>query len=333
MKQVVIEGDCFELIKTLPDNSIDLVITSPPYADIVSYGKNISIKKPDDYVDWILPLFNEIHRVLKPSGSFILNINDICVNGYRSTYVFDLVSRTNKETKLKLYDNYTWVKKSGIPNGSTKRFRNMTEYILHYVKDAKQMKFYMDRVMEPAKETSLDRASYPTARKAHQRIIDGERQTNLDNFTQDDKVRPNNVFYFKSANASRDNTIRHPAPFHVELPEYFINLLTDVDDVVVDVFSGIATTGMAAKKHNRRYIGYELNPKYVEFSVNRLNGVKQDTYMINQYDLDGNFIKSWKSITEIENTLGFDSHNHIEDCIRKGNKTSYGFIWKAEPNE
>ena len=331
MKQVVIEGDCFELIKTLPDNSIDLVITSPPYADIVSYGKNISIKKPDDYVDWILPLFNEIHRVLKPSGSFILNINDICVNGYRSTYVFDLVSRTNKETKLKLYDNYTWVKKSGIPNGSTKRFRNMTEYILHYVKDAKQMKFYMDRVMEPATESFKNRLKSPINKDDE--IVDGVRLRKKVMWNNYEMVRPNNVFYFKSANASRDNTIRHPAPFHVELPEYFINLLTDVDDVVVDVFSGIATTGMAAKKHDRQYIGYELNPKYVEFSVNRLNGIKQDTYMINQYDLDGNFIKSWKSITEIENTLGFDSHNHIEDCIRKGNKTSYGFIWKAEPNE
>jgi hypothetical protein len=53
-------------------------------------------------------------------------------------------------------------------------------------------------------------------------------------------------------------------------------------------------------------------------------------YVINQYDLEDNFIRSWKTITEIENTLGFDSHNHIEDCIRKGNKTSYGFQWKLE---
>ena len=94
---IIINDDCFEAIKTQPDNSVDLVITSPPYSDIVNYGKNVSTKKPDDYVDWFLPLFKEIYRVLKPSGSFILNINDKCENSYRSTYIYDLISRNNKE--------------------------------------------------------------------------------------------------------------------------------------------------------------------------------------------------------------------------------------------
>ena len=53
----ILTGDCFELIKDIPDNSIDLVITSPPYVDIISYGKDVSVKKSTDYVDWILPLF------------------------------------------------------------------------------------------------------------------------------------------------------------------------------------------------------------------------------------------------------------------------------------
>lgn len=120
---MILQGDCFELIKEQPDNSVDLVITSPPYASIVSYGKNVSLKKPNDYVDWILPLFKDIHRVLKPSGSFILNINDNCSNGLRNTYIYDLISRNNKETKLKLYDDYIWFKPSVVPNGSNKRFR------------------------------------------------------------------------------------------------------------------------------------------------------------------------------------------------------------------
>ena len=74
----------------------------------------------------------------------------------------------------------------------------------------------------------------------------------------------------------------------------------------------------------------ELNEKYAEFSKKRITGENDEQYVINQYDLESNFIRSWKTITEIENTLGFDSHNHIEDCIRKGNKTSYGFMWKLE---
>ena len=132
---MILEGDCFDLIKEQADNSVDLIITSPPYADIVNYGKNISIKKPNEYVDWILPLFNEIYRVLKPSGSFILNINDNCSNGLRNPFIYELIYRSQKETKLKFYDTYIWHKMNGIPNGGVKRFRNTTEFIFHFVKD------------------------------------------------------------------------------------------------------------------------------------------------------------------------------------------------------
>jgi site-specific DNA-methyltransferase (adenine-specific)/site-specific DNA-methyltransferase (cytosine-N4-specific) len=288
---MILEGDCFELIKTLKDNSVDLVITSPPYADIVNYGKNISIKKPNEYCDWLLPIFNEIYRVLKPSGSFILNINDNCSGGYRNPFIYELIYRSQKETKLKFYDTYIWHKMNGIPNGSPKRFRNMTEFIFHFVKNQKELKFQFD--------------------------------TNIE-------VRPDNVFRFPTAGQARDNHIKHPAPYHRQLPEYFIKLLTDEGDTVVDIFAGIGTTGLPCKDLNRYFIGFELNPKYVEFGNKRIQGEELDEYVINQYDLEDNFIRSWKTITEIENTLGFDSHNHIEDCIRKGNKTSYGFQWKLE---
>ena len=381
-------GDCFELIKDLPDNSVDLVITSPPYADIVNYGKNISIQKPQDYCDWILPLFNEIHRVLKPSGSFILNINDNCSNGLRNPFIYELIYRSQKETNLKFYDTYIWHKMNGIPNGSKKRFRNNTEFIFHFVKNQKELKFYMDRALkEPAKATS-DRAKYQWTVKNHGTIQDGERvkEKTIDYGSQlTNGIRPDNVFRFPTAGLARDNTIRHPAPYHKELPTYFINLLTDEGDTILDVFSGIGTTGLGC--NDRNYIGIELNEKYAEFSKKRLNGEELEEwvvcqydmddnliacyknrdeaskatgvesgdimrtynrtkfesrggfkwklqpkteYVINQYDLEDNFIRSWKTITEIENTLGFDSHNHIEDCIRKGNKTSYGFQWKLE---
>lgn len=329
-------GDCFDLIKEQPDNSVDLVITSPPYADIVNYGKDISIKKPDEYVDWILPLFSEIYRVLKPSGSFILNINDNCKNGLRNTFIYDLISRNNKETKLKLYDTYIWHKMNGIPNGSKKRFRNNTEFIFHFVKDQKQLKFYMDRVLEEPAESYIKREKNSSSVSVQGTTINGVRDnrkksykkvkirktnkqvdstgSSCDEFVEREVpllVRPDNVFRFATAGASRDNTIRHPAPFNKELPEYFIKFLTDEGDLVLDVFSGIGTTGVACKELNRDYIGYELNPQYVEFSIKRINGEDTEQYVINQYDLEDNFIHSWNTITEIENILGFDSHNHI----------------------
>jgi site-specific DNA-methyltransferase (adenine-specific) len=323
-------GDCFELIKELPDNSVDLVITSPPYADIVNYGKNISIKKPNEYCDWLLPLFNEIYRVLKPSGSFILNINDNCSNGLRNPFIYELIYRSQKESKLKFYDTYIWHKMNGIPNGGTKRFRNTTEFIFHFVKDQKQMKFYMDRVLQEPAESSKARQKYPWHIKNHGIIKDGERQKDPNNLIEykATQVRPDNVFRFKTAGNRNDNTIKHPAPFNPELPTYFINLLTDEGDVVLDVFSGIGTTGLGCE--NRQYIGFELNEKYAEFSKKRLAGEELEKWLVCQYDLNDNLIACYKNRDEASRASGVESG----DIMRTYNRTKFesrgGFKWKLE---
>lgn len=326
---VILEGDCFDLIKDLEDNSVDLVITSPPYADIVNYGKEVSIKKPDDYVDWLLPLFKEIHRVLKPSGSFILNINDNCKNGLRNTFIYDLISRNNKETKLKLYDTYIWHKKNGIPNGSKKRFRNMTEYIFHFVKNQKELKFYMDRVLTEPADSSKDRYKYDNITN-HGTLTDGKRIKDKKIKNMLGLVRPDNVFRFSTASGSRDNTIKHPAPFHKELPEYFINLLTDEGDVVLDVFSGIGTTGIPCKELNRQYVGFELNPKYVEFSRGRIEGNDTKKYKINQYDMEGNYIASFDGFTSAANSIGYSTPHNIMMCYRGFRNEAGGYKWRLE---
>jgi site-specific DNA-methyltransferase (adenine-specific) len=385
MSYTILNGDAFELIKQQPDNSVDLVLTSPPYADIVNYGKNISIQKPKEYVDWLLPLFSEIYRVLKPSGSFILNINDNCHNGYRNTFVYELIYRSQKETPLKFYDTYIWHKMNGIPNGGKKRFRNTSEFIFHFVKDKKHLKFYMDRVLQEPAELTQKRRKYPWNIKGHGEIVDGARGNKIEYNAErlPEKVRPDNVFRFPTAGLARDNHIKHPAPFYKDLPAYFIKFLTDEGDIVLDTFSGIGTTGLPCIETNRNFIGYELNENYAEFAHKRLGGNELEDWVVCQYDTEGNllgvyknrdeaarvtgvesgdimrtynrtkfttrggyvwklernnvinqfdmddkFIRSWNSITEIENTLGFDSHNHIEDCIRKGNSSSYGFKWK-----
>jgi site-specific DNA-methyltransferase (adenine-specific) len=271
MEQKIIIGDCFNLIKELPDNSVDLILTSPPYADIINYGKKVSIMKADDYCDWLLPLFDEIYRVLKPSGSFIMNINDKCVDGYRNTYVYDLISRNNKETNLKLYDMYIWHKKNGIPNGSVKRFRNNTEFIFHFCKNYKQMKFYMDRVLLDQKNPNSEGKKLQKVRKGQMKTDENGCQAQDFSYREiPEKVRPDNVLRFSTAGASRENTIKHPAPFNKELPSYFINLLTDEGDLILDPFSGIGTTSVASKELNRNSIGFELNKIYADFSVERL---------------------------------------------------------------
>lgn len=322
-------GDCFELIKDLPDNSVDLVITSPPYADIVNYGKDISIKKPKDYCDWLLPLFNEIHRVLKPSGSFILNINDNCDKGLRNPFVYELIYRSQKETKMRFYDTYIWHKMNGIPNGGKKRFRNTTEFIFHFVKNQKELKFYMDRVLEePAQETK-NRAKYSWSILGHGEIIDGKRgnKKKLEGYNPD-KVRPDNVFRFPTAGLARDNTIRHPAPYHKELPTYFINLLTDEGDVVLDVFSGIGTTGLGC--NNRTYIGFEMNEKYAEFSKKRLMGEDLEEWVVCAYDLEDNLVGCWKNRDEASRATGVESGDIMRTYNRTKFETRGGYKWKLE---
>lgn len=332
MIQQFIQGDTFELIKKLPNNSVDLVITSPPYSDIVNYGKDVSTKKPDDYVDWILPLFKEIHRVLKPSGSFILNINDKCEKGLRSTYIYDLISRNNKETPLKLYDTYIWHKRNGIPNGGLKRFRNTTEFIFHFCKDVKQLKFNMDKMLKEQSKTTSNRRKYKWNLKGHGETIDGVRDNKIEYNAEKlpQKIRPDNVFRFSTAGASRDNLIKHPAPYHKELPLYYINLLTDEGDLVLDTFSGIGTTGMACKELNRNYIGYELNEAYNDFAKKRIIGLLDDVWVVNQYSLDDEFIKSYTSASSAGNKLDLCCDDIMRCYARNGFNTCGGFKWKLE---
>ena len=323
-------GDCFELIKELPDNSIDLIITSPPYADIVNYGKNISIQKPKDYCDWLLPVFNEIQRVLKPSGSFILNINDTCKAGLRNPFIYELIYRSQKETKLKFYDTYIWHKRNGIPNGSAKRFRNTTEFIFHFVKDQKNLKFNMDRVLIEPTESYVNRVKSPT--NDYGKVIDGVRirsEVKLDEIKG--KVRPDNVVRFLTAGAARDNSIKHPAPFHKDLPKYYINLLTDDGDTILDIFGGIMTTGLACNEiGNRNFIGFELNETYAEFGKKRISGEELDIYRVVQYDLDRNYIADYKNRLEASKATGVQDG----DIMRTYNRTKFqsrgGFIWKLE---
>lgn len=288
MEHKILVGDCFDLIKEMESGSVDLVITSPPYADIINYGKKVSVMKVDDYVEWLLPLFFEVHRVLKDTGSFILNINDKCVDGYKSTFIFDLISINNKKSPLKMYDYYIWHKKSAIPNGSDKRFRNTTEWIFHFCKDRKKLKFNMERVLQDPNYDTKNRYGRSNGgfretlvsngireKKAVKvrhikKIVDGVPCHIFKEKFLPEKVRPENVFRFSTAGASRDNSIKHPAPFHKELPKFFIELLTDEGDLILDTFSGIGTTSIAALELNRKSIGFELNDKYAEFSMDRI---------------------------------------------------------------
>jgi len=107
----IIHGDCRQVLKTLGDNSIDLIFTSPPYAD--SRSNTYGGIKPDEYVDWFLPISKELLRVLKPTGTFVLNIKEKVVNGERHTYVIELILALRKQGWL-WTEEFIWHKKIAI---------------------------------------------------------------------------------------------------------------------------------------------------------------------------------------------------------------------------
>jgi len=195
----------------------------------------------------------------------------------------------------------------------------------------------MDRVLREPAKSNVERSKYKWNIKNHGKIVDGERVK--ESFMADQKktspflVRPDNVFRFPTAATMGDNTIRHPAPYHKQLPEYFINLLTDEGDVVLDVFSGIGTTGMGCKELNREYIGMELNEKYAEFSKKRIMGEELEEWLVCQYDLNDNLIACYKNRDEASKATGVESG----DIMRTYNRTKFesrgGFKWKLEPKQ
>ena len=127
----LILGDCRLELLAMPDDSVDLVFTSPPYADQRknSYG-GIA---PDEYVEWFLPVSEQLLRVLKPTGSFVLNIKERVVSGERSTYVMELIMAMRDQGWL-WTEEYIWHKKNCYPGKWPNRFRDAWERLLHFTK-------------------------------------------------------------------------------------------------------------------------------------------------------------------------------------------------------
>jgi len=264
----IIIGDCFSKINCIDDDTIDLIVTSPPYADIKTYGKKGNIYHPDNYNEWILPLFHEMHRVLKSTGSIIFNIGDKAMNKKRHTFALDLPGKVIRETDLKFYDRYFWHKHT-IPNCNKKRLNNFTEFIYHFVKDENGIKFNMDDVREPYSKSSIKR--FGSSFSLYEENENGEKEIyRKKNAKVNPKGKiPSGMFTFSTNNKTRGN--KHPAPFSLDLPMWFIKAFTDENDLVLDPFMGSGTTAEAAIKMNRYWIGIEKNTAYIPMIKERIN--------------------------------------------------------------
>jgi site-specific DNA-methyltransferase (adenine-specific)/site-specific DNA-methyltransferase (cytosine-N4-specific) len=260
----ITEGDCRELLPQLPDGCVDLIVTSPPYADQRKqvYGG----VHPDEYVEWFLPISAELKRVLKPTGSFVLNIKERVVNGERHTYVLELILKMREQGWL-WTEEYIWHKKNTYPGKWPNRFRDAWERCLHFTKQ-KQFKMFQEAVMVPMGEwrhTRLRKLNENDLRRDVSRVGSGFGKR-VANWIGREWAYPTNVLHMATECYNR----HHAATFPVDLPAWFIRLFTEPGDVVLDPFIGSGTTAVACVRLGRRYIGFEWNPEYVQVARERL---------------------------------------------------------------
>lgn len=245
-------GDCKEMLQAVPANCFDLIVTSPPYAD--SRKSTYGGIPPDEYVDWFLPRSEEFLRVLKPSGTFILNIKEKAVDGERHTYVLDLI-KAMKEQGWIWTEEFIWHKKNTHPGKWPNRFRNAWERCLQFNK-SKKFNMYQEQVMVPVGDwakTRLAKLSEKDRTRAISAVGSGFGK-NVSNWVGRDRVYPSNVLYLPTECGNKS----HSAVFPVALPEWFIKAFTKEGDFVLDPFAGSGTTAVAAVRTNRKYLMVDI---------------------------------------------------------------------------
>ena len=257
-------GDCKEKLKLLPDNSVDLIFTSPPYADQRknTYGGI----HPDKYVEWFLPISLELLRVLKPTGTFILNIKEKVVRGERSTYVIELILEMRKQGWL-WTEEFIWHKKNSYPGKWPNRFRDAWERLLQFNKKHK-FKMYQEEVMVPMGDWAKNRLrklSETDKIRDNSKVGSGFGK-NISNWLNREKAYPTNVLHLATECSNKN----HSAAFPEELPEWFIKLFTKEYDTVLDPFMGSGTTLIVANRMKRHSIGIDIVPEYYEMVKRQL---------------------------------------------------------------
>lgn len=261
-------GDCKEVIKKLPDNSVDLIFTSPPYADQrkSTYGGI----HPDKYVEWFLPLSKELFRVLKPTGTFVLNIKEKVTEGERSTYVMELILAMRQQGWL-WTEEFIWHKKNSYPGKWPNRFRDAWERLLQFNKD-KKFDMYQDEVMVPMGDWAKSRLRKlsDTDKKRDNSKVGSGFGKNISNWINRDKAYPSNVLHL----ATECSNKKHSAAFPEELPEWFIKLFTKQGDTVLDPFMGSGTTNIVAQRMKRNSIGIEIMEEYYDMVREQIEPVK-----------------------------------------------------------
>jgi site-specific DNA-methyltransferase (cytosine-N4-specific) len=274
-------ADSLDVLRELPSDSVDLVVTSPPYA--LHFKKEYGNANQEEYVRWLLPFAREIKRVIKKSGSFVLNIGGAWTPGapLRSLYHYRVLLALVDDVGFDLAQEFFWYNPAKMPapaewvNVRRIRVKDSVEYVFWLVKDP-MAKADNRRVLQPYSDDMkrlIKRGLKETVRPSGH-VISGSFASD-----QGGSIPPNLIQC--GNNESNSNYIKkskllggkvHPARFPAELPRFFTEFLTDPNDLIVDPFAGSNTTGQVAESLGRRWISIELREDYAQQSLLRFSG-------------------------------------------------------------
>jgi site-specific DNA-methyltransferase (cytosine-N4-specific) len=264
------QADAIDVLRELADNSVALVLTSPPFA--LRRQKAYGNVEPAQYIDWFWPFAAEIHRVLQPDGSFVFDLGGAWNrgSGTRSLYQYELILKLSG--MFYLAQEFYWYNPSKLPTPAEwvtiKRTR---------VKDAVNMLWWLSktatpnadnrRVLKPYSRSMkrLLRDGYQTAMRPSQHEISPHfRRDNGGAIPPNLLEVPNTASGDKYIRLCRDAGLPiHPARFPPGVPEFFVRFLTEPGQLVVDPFAGSNVTGHVAEKLERRWLAVELSADYV----------------------------------------------------------------------
>ena len=268
-------ADAIDILASIPDESIDLVVTSPPYA--LHFKKEYGNADQNRYIEWISPFCRHIHRILKPTGSFALNIGGAWTPGSptRSLYHFKLLLHLCDNLDFNLCQEFFWYNPAKMPapaewvNVRRIRVKDSVEYI-YWLGKSTSPKADNTKVLQEYSRDMLrliERGVANTKRPSGH-IIKGSFAEDRGGYIPPNLIQcgnnESNSEYLKRLKETGRKI--HPARFPADLPRFFIRFCTDPKDLVVDPFAGSNTTGMVAEQLGRRWMAVEKDHSYREDS-------------------------------------------------------------------
>lgn len=292
-------GDSLELLDCLPDNSVNLVITSPPFA--LQRQKEYGNKSQEDYVDWLSVFAKKIKRVIKNDGSFVLDLGGAYEKGRptRSLYNYKILIKFCEELGFFLAEEFFWFNPSKLPspiewvNKRKIRTKDAVNTIWWFSK-SEYPKADVKKVLTPyserMKQLLKNSEKFYTPKK---RPSGHDISKEFGNGNGNGGAIPPNLLQISNSESNSKylrfckiaNIQGHPARFPRQLPEFFIKFLTDPGDVVLDIFAGSNTTGEAAEEHCRKWLAFEKEKDYLAASSFRfLENNKSETVIQDFYN-------------------------------------------------